>query len=74
MAVPALKPFTLPYNEFGNDATAVFEELQVPPVTAFVNSRFDPTHTWSAPVIVPATGAADTAMLRPALTVPQPFE
>ena len=53
-------------------ATAVFEELQVPPTDVEENVVVDATQMFWFPLSVPATGAAVTVTVLVAVTLAQP--
>ena len=57
VAVPTAFPVTTPEIEF-TEATLIFEELQVPPVTELLNAVVELIHTEVVPEIVPALGSA----------------
>jgi len=52
-------------------ATAVLEELQVPPVAVLVSVSEPPGQSGEAPLMVPASGAALTVIFLVAEAVPQ---
>jgi hypothetical protein len=63
--MPATTPDVL------TEATAVLEEVQVPPVVASASVMVAPTHTGPAPVMVPALAAGLTAIGVVVVAVPQ---
>jgi len=58
VAVPAVTPVTTPVDD--TVATAVLDEVHVPPVVADANCVVEPEHTFVAPVIAATVGSALT--------------
>ena len=61
VAVPAALPLTTPADVI--EAIAGLLLLQVPPVVVLLKVEVRPTHNVVVPVIVPADGAAFTAIV-----------